>query len=132
MYLLDTNMISDLVKNPLGQVMKRIKKVDAKNICTSVIVTGEVLFGLEDRGGHRLKKNIEDVLASIPILPLQAPADQHYGRIRADFKRQGKPIGPNDLWIAAHALALGAVLVTANEKEFSRVPGLKIENWLRQ
>jgi tRNA(fMet)-specific endonuclease VapC len=131
MYLLDTNMISDLVKNPLGQVMQGIKKVDAKNICTSVIVTGEVLFGLEDRGGQRLKKNIEDVLASIPTLPLQAPADQHYGRIRAHFKRQGKPIGPNDLWIAAHALALDAILVTANEKEFRRVPDLKIENWLR-
>src|SRR5262245_25862190 len=106
MHLLDTNALSDLIKNPLGRIMEGIQRVGVENVCTSLVVSGEIAFGLVDRGGDRLRRNVEDVLASISILPLEAPADRHYGHIRAHLKQQGKPIGPNDLWIAAHALAI--------------------------
>ena len=98
---------------------------------TSVIVAGEVEFGLEWKGSERLRLNMEAILQAIRVVPLENSAYRHYGWLRADLKKKGTPIGPNDLWIAAHALALDAVLVTDNEDEFSRVPGLKVENWLR-
>lgn len=130
-YLLDTNAVSDLIKNPLGKIMERIGETGSENVCTSLIVAGEIAFGLEHRGGRRLRKNTESVLSALTILSLEPPVERHYGRVRAFLRKAGTPIGPNDLWIAAHALALGATLVTGNEREFSRVPGLKVENWLR-
>lgn len=130
-YLLDTNAVSDLADNPAGKVAQGVRRVGSENICTSIIVASEVAFGLEQKGSKRLTRQMTAVLSSIAVKPLEAPADRHYGRLRAMFRKQGKPIGPNDLFVAAHALALGAVLITDNEKEFVRVPGLKVENWLR-
>ena len=130
LYLLDTNAVSDLAANPSGEIARSIKKVGVANVATSVIVTAEIAFGLEQKGSERLRRQMTEVLSSLDILPLDRPADDHYGVLRAAFKKQGRPIGPNDLFIAAHALALDAVLVSANIKEFSRVPGLKLENWL--
>ena len=132
LYLLDTNAVSDLAANPRGPIAGRIAEVGAENVAVSVIVTSEIMFGLEQKGSSRLWQRMTLVLSSLKVLPLDSPADSHYGALRAMFKKQGRPIGPNDLFIAAHALAVEAVLVTANEKEFSRVPGLKTENWLRQ
>jgi tRNA(fMet)-specific endonuclease VapC len=130
LYLLDTNAISDLAANPSGRVAEKIAEVGVANVATSVIVSGEVAFGVEQKGSDRLQKRMALLMSSLDVRPLEQPADEHYGFLRAMFKKQGRPIGPNDLFIAAHALALNAVLVTANVKEFSRVPGLKVENWL--
>ena len=73
---------------------------------------------------------LEAVLAALEVLPFEEPADRRYGELREHLERQGTPIGPNDVLIAAHALALGLAVVTDNVREFSRVPGLHIENWL--
>jgi len=129
--MLDTNAVSDLVRNPRGSIAESVRKVGIENVSASIIVAGEIAFGLENHRGDRLRKNVESILSSLNIVPMEEPVDLHYGLVRAALKRAGTPIGPNDIWIAAHALALGATLVTDNEREFSRVPGLKIENWLR-
>ena len=130
-YLLDTNAISELVANPSGKIARKIAEVGAGSVATSVIVSAEVAFGVEQKGSPRLAERIETVFSTLEVLPLAQPADSHYGALRAMFRKEGRPIGPNDLFIAAHALALGATLVTANVREFSRVPRLKIENWLQ-
>jgi tRNA(fMet)-specific endonuclease VapC len=93
-------------------------------------VAGELRFGAYKRGSDRLTAQVEAILSAIEILPLEEPADQHYGKLRALLESRGEMIGPNDMLIAAHALALDCTVVTANRREFSRVPGLKVENWL--
>ena len=130
LYLLDTNAISDLAANPGGKVAKMIGSVGGDNVCTSLIVACDIAFGVEQKGSERLRRQMDSIMAALPVRALDKPADRHYGRIRTLLKAEGRPIGPNDLLIAAHALALDATLVTANVKEFSRVPELKIENWI--
>ena len=129
-YLLDTNIISDLVRNPAGQAKRRLQIVGDENVCTSIIVASELRYGCAKKGSAKLEERVEHVLAIIPVLPLEAPIDAHYGSIRADLERRGQPIGHNDLLIAAHARALDSILVTANMREFQRVRGLSVENWL--
>ncbi len=130
-YLLDTNMVSDLVRNPQGTVAGHIFKIGEAQICTSIVVAAELRYGAEKKQSPRLSAQLEAVLGALQILPLAKPADVTCGSIRAELEAMGKPIGGNDLLIAAHALALGCTLVTDNEKEFSRVKGLTLENWLR-
>jgi tRNA(fMet)-specific endonuclease VapC len=129
-YMLDTNIISDLVKNPQGKAAKRIAKVGEDNICTSIIVAAELRYGCAKSGSKRLLKAVEDLLSEIPVLPFDAPADAEHGGIRSELEAAGKSIGSNDLLIAAHAYATGATIVTANVDEFKRVRGLSVENWL--
>jgi tRNA(fMet)-specific endonuclease VapC len=129
-YLLDTNIISDLVRNPQGVVFNQIAQVASDMLCISVVTAAELRYGCAKRGSVKLLRQVEAILEGLDILPLDVPADTEYGGIRAELEAAGKPIGPNDLLIAAHAVALGAVLVTANVAEFSRIRGLKIENWL--
>lgn len=129
-YLLDTNVISDLARNPSGSVANRLNEIDPENVVTSVIVGCEVLFGLENNPGKNAQRSVE-FLETLTILPMDIAVARPYAEIRNALSGGGKQISPNDLLIAAHALSLGAVLVTANEREFSRVPGLKVENWLR-
>lgn len=129
-YLLDTNIVSDLVRNPAGDIMKRIASVGAEKVCISMIVACEARFGAAKSGSQHLARQLDLVLAQMEILPLEAPVDEHYADIRNTLERAGTPIGPNDLLIAAHARSLGLTLVTGNEREFSRVPGLTVENWL--
>ena len=129
-YLLDTNIISELIRNPQGRAAKRIAKAGEANVFTSIIVAAELRYGCARAGSPRLEKAVEDVLSEIEVLPFEIPADAAYGKIRADLEAAGKPIGSNDLLIAAHAHALGATMVTANVQEFKRVRGLKVENWL--
>ena len=129
-YMLDTNIISDLIRNPQGRAAKRIAKVGEDNICTSIIVAAELRYGCAKSGSQRLLKAVEDVLGEISVLPFDVPADAEYGGIRAKLEAAGKPIGGNDLLIAAHASATGATVVTSNTDEFRRIPGLKVENWL--
>jgi tRNA(fMet)-specific endonuclease VapC len=128
--MLDTNIISDLIRNPQGKAAKRIAKVGGDSICTSIIVAAELRYGCAKSGSRRLLKAVEDLLGEIEILPLDVPADTEYGGIRAELEAAGKPIGGNDLLIAAHAYATGATIVTANTDEFKRIRGLNVENWL--
>lgn len=129
-YMLDTSVISDLIRNPQGRCAKRIAKAGEDRICTSIIVAAELRYGCAKRDSKRLTKAVEDLLAEIDVLPFEAPADAEYGAIRAALERAGTPIGGNDSLIAAHARAVGATVVSANAGEFKRVRGLKVENWL--
>ena len=129
-YLLDTNILSDLVRHPQGAIASRIAREGESSVCTSIVVAGELRFGAYKRGSDRLTAQVEAILSAIEILPLEEPADQHYGKIRALLESRGGMIGPNDMLIVAHALALDCTVVTANCREFSRVPGLKVDNWL--
>lgn len=129
-YMLDTNIISDLVRNPQGRAAKRIAKAGEDNVCTSIIVAAELRYGCARSGSKPLLTAVEDLLAEIPVLPFDVPADRDYGGIRSELEAGGKPIGSNDLLIAAHAMALGVTIVTANTGEFRRVKGLRVENWL--
>jgi tRNA(fMet)-specific endonuclease VapC len=129
-YMLDTNIISDLIRNPQGRVAKRIAKVGEDNICTSIMVAAELRYGCAKSGSKRLLKAVEDILGEINVLPFDVPADAEYGGIRSELEAAGKPIGGNDLLIAAHAYATGATVVTANADEFKRIRGLNVENWL--
>ncbi|WP_286881368.1 type II toxin-antitoxin system VapC family toxin [Sphingomonas sp.] len=128
--MLDTNIVSELARNPQGAVATRIGQVGADAICVSIITAGELRYGCAKKGSPRLLAQIEAILGSIAVLALDVPADTEYGGIRAELESAGKPIGPNDLFIAAHAYALDATLVTANMGEFSRVRALKVENWI--
>jgi tRNA(fMet)-specific endonuclease VapC len=129
-FLLDTNILSTLIRDPEGPVTRNIASVGEDAVCTSVIVAAELRFGAAKSGSRRLLDRVDKILSALAVVPLEPPADRHYGRIRHDLSKRGAPIGPNDLLIAAHALALDLTIVTANEQEFSRVPGLKVENWL--
>jgi tRNA(fMet)-specific endonuclease VapC len=130
-YLLDTNIISDLVRHPTGNVFQQIANVGEPGICTSIVVACELRYGAEKSGSPRLREQLKQILERIPILLLAPPVDVHYGEVRAQLEWLGKPIGPNDLLIAAHALTLNLTLVTANVDEFSRVPNLTVVNWLK-
>jgi tRNA(fMet)-specific endonuclease VapC len=130
-YLLDTNIVSDLVRNPQGKVAGHILKVGETKACTSIIVAAELRYGAEKKQSSRLSAQLEAVLGALEILAFEKPADVLYGSIRAQLERAGKPIGANDLLIASQALALGHAVVTDNESEFSRVKYLRVENWLR-
>jgi tRNA(fMet)-specific endonuclease VapC len=129
-YLLDTNIVSDLVRHPQGIVAQRIAHIGPERLCTSLIVVSELRYGAAKKGSARLSQQLERILEGLAILPYATPADFHYGHIRAALQRLGQPIGYSDLLIAAHALALGATMVTDNMREFERVPGLAVENWL--
>lgn len=129
-YLLDTNIISDIIRNPSGAAARRIEGAGAKEICTSIIVAAELRYGCAKKGSAKLLARVESVLETIPVLPLDVPADTDYGGIRAELEAAGQPIGHNDLLIAAHAYALRLTLVTDNIREFGRIRGLSVENWL--
>lgn len=133
-YLLDTNILSDLLKNPQGRVARKIVSLPARerdSLATSIIVAAELRYGVARSGSASLAHRVDQLLDAIDVLPLEPQADQHYGRIRSELEKSGTPIGANDLLIAAQALAIEAVLITDNVREFRRVTGLPIENWLR-
>lgn len=129
-YLLDTNILSDLIRRPQGRIADRLADVGEDRVVTSIVVACELRYGAAKRGSTRLTRQVEAVLGAIAVLPLEPGMDRHYAAIRAALEKLGTPIGANDLLIAAHARTLRAVWVTANLAEFSRVPGLKVENWL--
>ncbi len=131
-YLLDTNILSDLVRQPQGTVAARIAAAGEETVCTSIVLAAELRFGAAKSGSKKLAGRVDLILSALEILPLEAPADRHYGDLRHHLARQGTLIGPNELLIAAHALSEGLTVVTANAGEFSRVPGLKVENWLEK
>jgi tRNA(fMet)-specific endonuclease VapC len=129
-YLLDTNIISDLIRNPSGLVAQHIEQVGHRKIFTSIIVAAELRYGCTKKGSRKLLARVESLLETIPVLPLDIPTDAEYGNIRTQLEAAGQPIGQNDLLIAAHTCALGLTLVTDNTREFARISGLDVENWL--
>ncbi len=131
-YLLDTNILSDLVRHPQGAITRKILLEGENSICTSIVVASELRFGACKRGSRRLSTQLEAILSVISVLALEKPADRRYGELRSYLEQQGTVIGPNDMLIAAHALTLNCVLVTNNTREFSRVPGLNVANWLQK
>lgn len=129
-FMLDTNIISDMIRNPTGKAAGAAAREGDGALCTSIVVASELLYGCARKGSAKLLAKVEELLAELPVLPLDVPVDSEYGALRAELEARGQPIGHNDLFIASHACALGITLVTANTGEFSRIKGLKVENWL--
>jgi tRNA(fMet)-specific endonuclease VapC len=128
--MLDTNIVSDLIRDPAGRAARRLRAHGDDGICVSVITVAELRYGVAKKGSARLASRVEAVLSALDILPFDVPCDRAYGDIRADLAARGEPIGPTDMFIAAHATSLGLMLVTDNVREFGKVRGLKVENWL--
>lgn len=129
-WMLDTNILSDLIRNPQGPLTHRLATVQPDAVCTSVVVACELRYGSQRKGSAKLVQRVAQLLDRLPVLPLDEPADTHYADIRVALERLGIPIGSHDLFIAAHARSRGLTLVTHNVREFARVPGLRVENWL--
>ncbi len=133
-YLLDTNIISRIMRDAQGPEARhyraRLLREPDCTVVTSVVVQCELLFGLIKRPSQRLQTAYERQMEQLLVLPLDDSVCSHYARLRAHLEQAGTPIGANDTLIAAHAIALGATLVTA-DAEFTRVPDLKTENWLQ-
>lgn len=129
-YLFDTNILSAIVKHPTSLLAQRIAAMDRKELRTSIVVACELRYGVLKKGSPSLTTKVDHLLAHLDVLPLHAQVDLHYAEVRVALERMGQPIGHNDLLIAAHARSLGLTLVTDNVREFSRVPGLVVENWL--
>lgn len=131
LFLLDTNVISDAIRNTRGPCAGRIASLEPDSLCTSIIVAAELRFGAAKKGSAALSERVSHALAGLRVLPLDGGADIRYGDLRAALELTGQVIGANDMLIAAHALSLNAVLVTDNIGEFARVKGLRCENWLK-
>lgn len=130
-FLLDTNICIYIRQKRPPEVLARFEKLKVGDACLSVITYGELLYG-----AHKSKQRdvalgrLADLVSLLPVLEMPAEAAGQYGEIRAGLEAKGATIGGNDLWIAAHAKAEGLILVTNNEREFGRVPGLKVQNWI--
>ena len=131
-YLLDTNICIYIRQKKTADLLRRFADLQAGEAAISIITYGELLYGAE-KSSLRIAalERLRELVLFLPALPLPDSTAHFYGKVRAELEAQGKLIGNNDLWIAAHALAARLVLVTNNEREFRRVHGLKIENWAR-
>ena len=130
LYLLDTNILSQLVRRPQGPLAEHIAEIGEANVLTSVIVACELRYGAARRGSRKLTRQVEAVLGAMTIKPLESDVEHVYASIRVALEKRGTPIGAHDMLIAAHARSIDAVCVTDNVAEFRRVPGLEVENWL--
>jgi tRNA(fMet)-specific endonuclease VapC len=130
-YLLDTNICIYIAKQKPINVLKRFETIAVGDVAMSTITYGELLYGANKSAqSQKSLAKLESLSHFIPPLPLSTDVASHYGKIRSQLESKGTPIGNNDLWIAAHALALDVVLVTNNQREFQRVNGLMVENWV--
>ena len=129
-YLLDTNILSDVIRNPQGRAARQIMEVGDRAVCTSIVVAAELWYGAVKRNSDRLTAQVDAVLGAIEILAIESPVERVYGELRARLERAGHQIGGNDLLIAAQSISLGFTLVTDNEREFSRIVELPCANWL--
>lgn len=127
--MLDTNALSELIRNPQGILAQRLNALEPDTVCTSIVAACELRFGARRKGSAALTQRVEQLLHALTVLPLDTPADEHYADIRATLERSGTPIGSHDLIIAAHARSRGMTLLTRNLREFQRVPGLTVEDW---
>jgi len=130
-YLLDTNIVSNLIREPQGRVAGRIIDLGEARVCTSIIVAAELRYGATKKASPRFTSRVEAILSALDTLPFDSPADEAYGAIRTQLESAGTPMGGNDLLIAAQAISLGYTVVTDDESKFSQVPGLPVANWLR-
>jgi tRNA(fMet)-specific endonuclease VapC len=130
-YLLDTNIVSNLVRDPHGRVAARSHAIGEANVCTSIIVAAELSYGTTKKASSQLSAQLEAILGAIDTLPFDSAADELYGSIRTKLESTGTPIEGNDLLNAVQAMALDHTLVTDNDKEFTRIDGLCVGNWLR-
>lgn len=130
-YLLDTNICIYIKNQRPAEVLARFLRLQPGSVAMSTVTYGELCFGAEKSSKPKESKSVlEQLIELIPVLPMDADVSVQYGKLRQRLQSVGQPIGNNDLWIAAHALASKLVLVTNNEAEFKRVAGLKIENWV--
>ena len=130
-YLIDTNICIYISKRHPPEVLERFKHLQVGAVAMSLITYGELRYGAEKSRYHeQALEKLAGLVELVPVLPMDPNVGQHYGSVRNVLARSGTPIGANDLWIAAHASAEGLVLVSNNLKEFSRVEGLKTENWV--
>lgn len=130
-YILDTNICIYIAKQKPLSVLHKFEQLSVGELCMSTITYGELLYGAQKSQHSKKTLHILEELAGlIPPLPLSTEAGEYFGSIRSKLEGEGKPIGNNDLWIAAHALSLGITLVTNNLKEFARIPHLRTENWV--
>jgi tRNA(fMet)-specific endonuclease VapC len=130
-YLLDTNICIYISKEKPRSVLERFESINSGDIAMSLVTYAELLFGAEkSNASEKSKKILLELTTLIPPLPLSLEVAGYYAKIRSFLERKGNIIGNNDLWIASHALTLKTILVTNNTKEFSRVPNLRIENWI--
>jgi len=128
-YMLDTNIVIYTIKNR-PEYIRKLFNLHSEQLCISTVTLGELVFGAEH--SQQVERNLADIkamIARLEVLPFDNKAAYHFGQIRAELYRIGKPIGPYDMMIAGHARQSGLILVTNNVKEFSRVPGLILENW---
>ena len=128
--MLDTNTLSEFIRNPRGALTERLAAIEPDEVCTSIVVACELRFGARRKGSDVLTRRVEQLLGTLNVLPLDPPADEHYADIRAALEQLGTPIGSHDLFIAAHARSRALTLVTHNIREFARVPDLNVEDWL--
>ncbi|MBW2690466.1 MAG: type II toxin-antitoxin system VapC family toxin [Deltaproteobacteria bacterium] len=130
-YLLDTNICIYIQREKPEEVLARFEQLQPGDAAISVITWGELLYGAEEsRQRKRTMELLEEFRSFVPVLPMPESAGSTYGAIRASLESKGRPIGNNDLWIAAHAKEANLTIVTNNEREFQRVPGLKVQNWV--
>jgi tRNA(fMet)-specific endonuclease VapC len=129
-YLLDTNIASDMIRHPAGRPARRYRAVGYGSVSISAIVAAELRFGAAKRADADLSGRVSEFIEAVDVIPFGPPADEAYGILRASLETSGRVIGGVDLFIAAHALALHRILVTDNVREFSRIDGLAVENWL--
>ena len=131
-YLLDTDIATYLIRGQTPVLDERIAAVAPEELCISAVTRGELLYGIKlKEGAHRLSRLVDQFLERVACVPWDADAATHFATVAAQLHRAGTPIGSMDTMIAGHAIALGTVLVTNNERHFSRVSGLRIENWTR-
>jgi len=126
--MLDTDTVSLLVrKNPL--VIKNLIKHEKDEICISAITYAELRFGLEKKGSEKLQNEVNAILGKLSIIDFNSSQSEIYGKLRLKLENSGRPLGDMDILIASAALSIGAILVSHNVKHFSKIPGIKIEDW---
>ena len=130
-FLLHTDMLSQLIRAPQGAVARRLVAAGENNVFTSAVVACELRYGARKKGSQALTERVEQLLASLEVAALEPGVDRVYAEVRCSLESEGRPIGANDLLIAAHALEQDAVLVSGNVGEFRRVRGLEVQDWLQ-
>ena len=128
LFMLDTDTVSFALRG-VGAVAPRLLEQKRSELCTSAITVAELRFGAYKRASRKIANAIDAFLSGVDVLPFDNAAAERFGSIAATLSKEGEPIGQMDTLIAAHALSVGATLVTNNERHFSKVPGLRIENW---
>ena len=130
--MLDTNICIDLIRNRTPKLLRRLKRMRPDDMCISSVTLSELEYGVAKSGAPDTNRiALAEFMTPITVMPYDDQVAPHFGRIRAELEAHGKPIGPLDTMIAAHALSLGLIVVTSNEREFRRVPKLKVENWAK-